>query len=93
MVQIPRSPVSFAAPMMQTAGRDRTPFDSGTEEDKSTPPSEPQETRQGRRIQNKKEKRMANVLVVEDDRRVAAEIGSALAEYGFQVDEAPSGSI
>jgi len=36
---------------------------------------------------------MANVLVVEDDRRVAAEIGSALAEYGFQVDEAPSGSI
>ncbi|MHB2211210.1 response regulator transcription factor [Methylobacterium sp. CM6257] len=35
---------------------------------------------------------MANVLVVEDDRRVAAEIGSALTEYGFQVDEAPSGT-
>ena len=93
MVQIPRAPVSFAASIPRTGSRDRTPFDSGTEEDNSTPPSEPQETRQGRRIHNKKEKRMASVLVVEDDRRVAAEIGSALAEYGFQVDEAPSGSI
>ncbi len=36
---------------------------------------------------------MAHVLVVEDDQRVAAEIGSALMEYGFLVDEASNGSI
>ncbi len=35
---------------------------------------------------------MANVLVIEDDGRVAAEIGSALTEYGFQVDEAANGT-
>lgn len=93
MVQIPRSPVSFADPMIQSDSREPSPFDSGTEEDISGISSELQETKQSRRIQNKKEKRMASVLVVEDDRRVAAEIGSALAEYGFQVDEAPSGSI
>ncbi len=93
MVQIPRSPVSFAEPMMQSDSPAPSPFDSGTEEDISGTSSELQETKQSRRIQNKKEKRMASVLVVEDDRRVAAEIGSALAEYGFQVDEAASGSI
>jgi two-component system, OmpR family, response regulator len=32
------------------------------------------------------------VLIVEEERRIAAEIGAALMEYGFQVDEAPSGT-
>lgn len=35
---------------------------------------------------------MPCVLVIEDDTRVAAEIGSALSDHGFAVDEAPTGS-
>ncbi|GEO99248.1 response regulator transcription factor [Methylobacterium haplocladii] len=35
---------------------------------------------------------MARVLIIEDDNRVAAEIGSALSDYGFRVDDAFTGS-
>lgn len=35
---------------------------------------------------------MARVLIIEDDNRVAAEIGSALSDHGFRVDDAPTGS-
>jgi two-component system, OmpR family, response regulator len=35
---------------------------------------------------------MPNVLVIEDDSRVAAEIGSALSEHGFKVDGAATGT-
>ncbi|GLS43602.1 response regulator transcription factor [Methylobacterium brachythecii] len=35
---------------------------------------------------------MARVLIIEDDKRVAAEIGSALSDHGFRVDDAPTGS-
>lgn len=84
--------VSFAGEMTHSTNEDPPPFDSALGEDNSSSPAEPQETKSNNRIQNKKEKRMPSVLVVEDDRRVAAEIGSALTEYGFQVDEAPSGT-
>ncbi len=72
---------------------DGPPFDTDREEHNSGGPAEAPSQKQARRIHNKKDKRMANVLVVEDDRRVAAEIGSALTEYGFRVDEAVNGSI
>lgn len=35
---------------------------------------------------------MARVLIIEDDNRVAAEIGSALSDHGFRVDGASTGT-
>ena len=85
--------ISFAADMTHASRPDGAPFDNGREEHNSGGLAEAPSQKQDQRIHNKKDKRMANVLVVEDDRRVAAEIGSALTEYGFRVDEAANGSI
>lgn len=71
---------------------DSPQFDSGAREHTSGAGNEAVGKKPVRRIHNNKEKRMANVLVIEDDGRVAAEIGSALTEYGFQVDEAANGT-
>jgi DNA-binding response OmpR family regulator len=84
---------SVADGVTHGTSQDGPPFNSGREQHNSDSLAETPSQKQARRIHNKKDKRMTNVLVVEDDQRVAAEIGSALVEYGFRVDEASSGSI
>jgi two-component system OmpR family response regulator len=84
---------SFADDMTHTPPPDNAPFDTDREEHNSSVSAEAPSPKRAQRIHNKKDKRMANVLVVEDDQRVAAEIGLALTEHGFRVDEAVNGSI